>query len=177
MKRYFASAFVAVLVLGVGCEDVSITRGDVPVEVEETAAADGRIAADHYVGNGYEIAISKEYTVEENYDNLRIQNFVGQDDPQTIYADEAFFIEIREVADNLSVDWERSFRETHESIEEMNSNGEDVIYGKERVMQGDSWSGTSYFRGGDDVVVIYLYAQHEAGLELAEAVVSNIQWK
>lgn len=118
----------------------------------------------------YRLPVDYTYTLEQNGENTRIQNFVGSDDPGFVYTDNAFFIEIGTTAMPRS-----EIAEIHESTETVILAGETVMRGNNRAVGGESWSGHSYFNNSNDILIFLSY-RHPAGEALAEAVIQQIHW-
>lgn len=185
MKKYLFGA-VMLLVMGAGCTAVDTnTSGDERnegMEDELTVGESGGRVADPiafpsgtfemYRATGYVLPIDQAFSVDQQGDQLRIQNFEGQDDPHYDYADDVFFIEIFSHASDSEAD----FRAQHSAVAEVELAEETVLKGEERIVAGDSWPGHSYYNI-DRNVLVRLYYTNPGGNEIAEAILSHLSWE
>ncbi len=119
--------------------------------------------------------VDPKFTVLDQGDgNVRIQNFVSQDDPKAKYPADAFYIDltIHDVVGSQVAD-QQKWRQTVDNVVEIPVGGRKVLLGR-RLPGGDSWFGTSYFVAG--AVTIGMGAQTEAGAKLAEGIIHSIVW-
>lgn len=121
----------------------------------------------------FSLVVSETYQVEtENY--LRIQNFIGQDDPRYVYANNAFFIEITD--GTIINTTEEEFAVWYETTTPSELIGTAVIKGEGRHVAGDGWPGHAYFEPLSKTIFTISY-QHPEGRTEAEAILQNIEWK
>lgn len=128
----------------------------------------------------FNLPVDAAYSVELEENRIRIQNFIGQDDPNYDYPDDAFFIEIQPLSSfgtdeaTMLDGWQQDY----DAVEDAILNTRTVRYGEGRHGGGDGWPGAGYFV--PDIAVISLFAQTDSpidpGLVLAKELISNIVW-
>jgi hypothetical protein len=167
MKTYLLAAMMLVLIGG-GCV-ASTTPESEADQAWEAAFPSGSWQFANT--DAYVLPVDHDFTLEQTGDSVRIQNFVGSDDPYFAYPDEAFFIEIRPTTES----WQ-SFATGFESTEDVTLAGEPATRGNDRLPGGESWPGHSYHVGskGTYIGLFYLHPEGEA---LAEAVIQQINWQ
>lgn len=187
MKKYlFVGAML--LLMGGGCESANQpTLEDMPNDEMNFEASNdedlsaGRVADpiafpsgnwEMYMGQGYVIPVDATFQPRWEGSRLRIQNFEGQDDPRFDYADDAFFIEITNVENDMS----EEFRGDHGQVDEAALAGEPVLKGTERAVGGESWPGHSYLNTERGVYIRVSYLHPEASV-IAEAILSHLSWE
>ncbi len=158
MKNLLLGA-MGLILLGGGCVTVTNPESET-VENWETAFPSGEW---EFVNtDSYSLPVDYSYELRQEGDRVRIQNFVGSDDPNFDYEDNAFFIEITSNVDLT----EQRFSGEYQTITNETLGGNTVIKGVDRIVAGDSWPGHGYMSNEKNVVINLYYAENEGG-ELA----------
>lgn len=153
----------------------------VPEEVIDDSASAGRVTDpiafpqgtwSMVRGDGFALPLDESFSLTEEKDYLRIQNYDSQNDAEGARSDDAFVLEI---SSHTSVT-AQAFTAEYNPTDTGQLGAESVLIGKGRVEGATAWPWTSYLNTERDVLIRVSYKESD-GQVIADAILSHLSWE